>query len=59
MGQLFYHVMLMPLHDSMTNLINFRRVLDLLEFENQVSQRLQPSDGGRVFEIRSQFLGGT
>src|SRR3954464_5337152 len=59
MGQKIYHGMLMPLHDSMPSFMNFRRVLDLLEFKNQVSQCLQPSDGGRVFEIHSYFLHGT
>ena len=34
----FYHGMLMPLHDSMPSFMNFRRVLDLLEFKNQPSQ---------------------
>ena len=34
MGQIFYHNMLMPLHDSMPSFMNFRRVLDLLEFKN-------------------------
>ena len=38
MGQNFYHGMLIPLHDSMPSFINFRRVLDLLEFKNQASQ---------------------
>ena len=33
-----YHVMLMPLHDSMPSFMNFRRVLDLLEFKNEASQ---------------------
>ena len=33
-----YHRMLMPLHDSMPSFMNFRRVLDLLEFKNQASQ---------------------
>ena len=37
MGQIFYHNMLMPLHDSMPSFMNFRRVLDLQEFKNQVS----------------------
>ena len=41
MGQKNYHGMLMPLHDSMPSFMNFRRVLDLLEFKNQVSQCLQ------------------
>ena len=38
MGQKLYHGMLMPLHDSMPSFMNFRRVLDLLEFKNQASQ---------------------
>ena len=37
MEQKIYHGMLMPLHDSMPSFMNFRRVLDLLEFKNQVS----------------------
>ena len=59
MGQKIYHGMLMPLHDSMPSFINFRRALDLLEFKNQVSQCLRPSDRGTVFDIRSHFLHGT
>ncbi len=39
MGQIFYHDILMPLHDSMPSFMNFRRVLDLAEFKNQASQR--------------------
>ena len=38
MGQIFYHGMLMPFHDSMPSFMNFRWVLDLLEFKNQASQ---------------------
>ena len=37
MGQIFYHSMLMPLHDSMPSFMNFTRVSDLLEFKNQAS----------------------
>ena len=59
MGQKNYHGMLMPLHDSMPSFMNFRRVLDLLEFKSHVSQGLRPSDGGRVFEIHSHYLDGT
>ena len=59
MGQNLYHGTLMPLHDSMPSFMNFRRVLDLLEFKNQVSQCLRLSDGGRVFGIHSHFLHGT
>ena len=32
-GIKIYHDMLMPLHDSMPSFMNFRRVLDLLEFK--------------------------
>ena len=59
MGQQFYHDMLMLLHDSMPSFMNSGRVLDLLEFKNQVSQCLWLSDGGRVFDIHSHFLHGT
>ena len=59
MGQIFYHGMLMPLHDSMPSFMNFRRVLDLLIIKSNVSQCLRPSDDGRVFEIHSHFLHGT
>ena len=38
MGQKNYHGNFMPLHESMPSFMNFRRVLDLLEFKNQVSQ---------------------
>ena len=38
MGQNLYHDMFMPLHESMPSFMNFRRVLDLLEFKNQASQ---------------------
>ena len=38
MGQNLYHDMVMRLHDSMPSFMNFRRVLDLLEFKNQASQ---------------------
>ena len=58
-GQKIYHDMLMPLHDSMPSFMNFRRVLDLLEFKSKESQCLRPSDGGRVFDIHSHFLHGT
>ena len=60
MGQIFDEGMLMPLHDRMhAKFHEFRRALDLLEFKNQVSQCLRPSDGGGVFEIHSHFLHGT
>ena len=38
MAQNLYDCMLMPLHDSMPSFMNFRRVLDLLEFKNEASQ---------------------
>ena len=58
-GTKIYHGILMSLHDSMPSFMNFKRVLDLLEFKNQVSHCLRPSDGGRVFDIHSHFLHGT
>ena len=58
-GIKIYHGMLILLHDSMPGFMNFRGVLDLLEFKNQVSQCVRPSDGARVFEIHSHFLHGT
>ena len=54
-----YHDTLMPLHDSMPSFMNFRQILDLLEFKNQASQCLRPSDRGRLFDIHSHFLHGT
>ena len=59
MGQKNYDGILMLLHDSMPCFMNYRRVLDLLEFKNKESQCLWPSDGGRVFDTHSHFLHGT
>ena len=57
MGQTFYHGMLMSLHDSMPSFMNFRWVLDLLEFKNQAV--FPAINGALVFEIHSHFLHGT
>ena len=51
MGHIIYHGMLMPLHDSMPSFMNFRRVLDLLEFENRDSQCLWPGQDGETVEF--------
>ena len=59
MGQKIYHSMLVPSQDTMPSFMNFRRVLDLLEFQNQVSQRLRQSHDAEVFKIHSHFLHGT
>ena len=59
MGQNLYHNMLMPLNDSMPSFLNFRRVLDLLEFKNQASQCLPAINGALVFKIHTHFLHGT
>ena len=59
MGQKIYHGMLMPLHDSMPSFMNFRQVLDLLEFKNQASQCLAGNQWCLGFEIHSHFLYGT
>ena len=47
MGQNLYHGMLMPLHDSMPSFMNFRRVLDLLEFKNRHLNVLPAINGPR------------
>ena len=59
MGQNFYHGMLMPLHDSMPCFMNFRWVLDLLEFKNQACQCFVGNQWYLVFEIHAHFLHGT
>ena len=59
MRQKIYHNILMPLHDSMPSFMNFRRVLDLLEFKNQASQCFDSNQRCLVFEIHSHFLHGT
>ena len=59
MGQNLYHSMLMPLHDSMPSFMNFRRLLDLLELQKQVRQRLPEGHDAVVFEIHPHFLHGT
>ena len=59
MGQNLYHGMLMPLHDSMPSFMNFKRVLDLLEFKTRHLNVLSAINGAPVFEIHSHFLHGT
>ena len=59
MRNFFYHGMLMPLHDSMPSFMNFGRLLDLLELQKQVRQRLPESHGAVVFEFHPHFLHGT
>ena len=56
MVQNLYHGMLMPLHDSMPSFMNFRRVLDLLEFKKKYLNVLPTINGALVFEIHSHFL---
>ena len=58
-GQNLYQGMLMPLHDSMPSFMNFRRVLDLLEFKTRHRNVLPAISGAPVFEIHSHFLHGT
>ena len=59
MEQNLYHGMLMALHDCMPSFMNFRRVMDLLEFKNQVSHCFAGNQRCPVFEIHSHFLHGT
>ena len=59
MGQNFYHGMLTTLHDSMPRFMNYRQVLDLLEFKTRHLNVLPAINGALVFEIHSHFLHGT
>ena len=54
-----YHSMLVPCHDTMPSFMIFRRVLDLQELKNQVSQSFHPSHDAQMFEFHSHFLHGT
>ena len=51
--------MLMALHDSMPSFMNFRRVLDLLEFKNRYLNVLPAINGALVLEIHCNVLHGT
>ena len=54
-----YRSMLVPCHDTMPSFMIFRRVLDLQELKNQVSQSFQPSHDAHMFEFHFHFLHGT
>ena len=51
MGQNLHHGMLMPLHDSMPCFMNFRRVLDLLEFIPGISMFCRQSTVPRCLKF--------
>ena len=59
MEQIFYHDMLMLLHHIMPSVMNFIRLLDLLEFKNQDLNVLPAINGALVFEIHSHFMHGS
>ena len=48
-----------PFHDRMPSFMNFRRLLDLLEFKNKALNVLPAINGALVFEIHSHFFHGT
>ena len=50
-GQKIYHSMLLPCHDTMPSFMIFRRVLDLQELKNQVSQSFRPSHDARCLNF--------
>ena len=58
-GQKIYHSMLVPCHDTMPSFMIFKRVLDLQELKNQVSQSFRRSHDAQMFEFHSHFLHGT
>ena len=45
--------------DTMPSFMIFRRLLDLQELKNQVSQSFRPSYDAQMFEFHSHFLHGT
>ena len=51
-----YHSMLVPCHDTMPSYMIFRRVFDLQELKDQVSQSFRPSHDAHMFEFHSHFL---
>ena len=58
-GQKIYRSMLVPCHEAMPSFMIFRRVLDLQELKNQVSQSFRPSHDAQMFEFHSHFCMGT
>ncbi len=48
--------MLVPCHDTMPSFMIFRRLLDLQELKNKVSQSVRPSHDAQMFEFYSDFL---
>ena len=51
--------MLVPCHDTMLGFMIFKRVLELQELNNQVSQSFRSSHDARMFEFHAHFLHGT
>ena len=54
-----YRSMLVPCHETMPSFMIFRRVLELQELKNQVSQSFRPSHDAQMFEFHSHLLHGT
>ena len=58
-GQINYHSMLVPCHDTKPSFMIIVRVSDLQELKNQVSQCFQLSHDTQMFEFHSHFWHGT
>ena len=58
-SQKIYCNMLVPCHDTMPSFMIFRRVLDLQELKNQVSQSFRAGHDAQMFEFHSHLLHGT
>ena len=54
-----YRSMLVPYHETMPSFMIFRRVLELQELKNQVSQSFRSSHDDQMFEFHSHCLHGT
>ena len=54
-----YRSMLVPCHETMPSFMIFRRVLEIQELNNQVSQSFRPSHDAQMFKFHSNLLHGT
>ena len=54
-----YRSRLVPGQENMPSFMIFRRVLELQELKNQVSQSFRPSHDAQMFEFHTHLLHGT
>ena len=54
----FYHILVLPYHSATQSLINFRVILDFLEFKNRRPQCFRPKDVAKVVQVHSNSMRG-